>query len=102
MEGPNKRPRHHVGFTIHEHEDSESESMDEGDFLEKADPIPVQYEHTRSVAEVVTDPPTESTVSQAASLSTFAIGGALKRNTDGSVVAPLVVNSKSEKHRKVC
>jgi ATP-dependent RNA helicase DHX37/DHR1 len=73
--------------------------MDEGDFLEKADPIPVQYEHTGSVAEVVTDPPT---VLQAASLSTFAIGGALKRNTDGSVVAPLVVNSKSEKHRKVC
>jgi len=38
----------------------------------------------------------------AASLSTFAVGGALKRNPDGSVIAALVVNNKSEKRRKVC
>jgi ATP-dependent RNA helicase DHX37/DHR1 len=100
MEGPNKRPRRHIDFTVHEHEDSESDAMDG---LEEADQMSVQYEHADSVtSEVAADPPTESTALHTASLSTFAVGGALKRNPDGSVVATLVVNNKSEKRRKVC
>ncbi|KAG1742366.1 P-loop containing nucleoside triphosphate hydrolase protein [Suillus paluster] len=103
MEGqPNKRRRRHNDFTVHEHGDSEGESdaMDGIDFGENADQTPVQYEHEGSVAkEFAADPPTTSTVSQPASVSTFAVGGALKRNPDGSVVAPIVVNKKSEKAR---
>ncbi|OAX44313.1 P-loop containing nucleoside triphosphate hydrolase protein [Rhizopogon vinicolor AM-OR11-026] len=100
VEGPNKRPRRHVDFTIHEHEDSESDdAMDGHDFVEKADQILAQFEHAGSVTdEVVADPPTET--SHTISLSTFDVGGALKRNPDGSVVVPVVVNNKSEKRRK--
>lgn len=99
MEGPNKRPRCHIDFTVHEHEDSESDAMYG---LEEADQMSLQYEHADSVTSEVADPPTESTTLHAASLSTFAVGGALKRNPDGSVIAALVVNNKSEKRRKVC
>ncbi|KAG2151417.1 P-loop containing nucleoside triphosphate hydrolase protein [Suillus clintonianus] len=99
---PNKRRRRHNDFTVHEHGDGEDESdaMDGVDF-EIVDQTPEQHdEHEDLVTtEFLSDPPAASTVSQPASLSTFAVGGALKRNPDGSVVAPLVVNKKSEKSR---
>ncbi|KAG1790271.1 P-loop containing nucleoside triphosphate hydrolase protein [Suillus plorans] len=105
MEGhPNKRRRRHNDFTIHEYGDSEDESdaMDGIGFVEKADQTPEQHdehEHEGPVTkEFFTDPPTASTVSQPAA-STFTVGGALKRNPDGSVVAPLVVNKKNAKSR---
>ncbi|KAG1801054.1 P-loop containing nucleoside triphosphate hydrolase protein [Suillus variegatus] len=105
MEGhPNKRRRRHNDFTIHEYADSEDESdaMDGIGLVEKADQTPEQHdehEHEGPVTkEFFTDPPTASTVSQPAE-STFTVGGALKRNPDGSVVAPLVVNKKNAKSR---
>lgn len=99
MEGPNKRRRRHIDFAVHEHEDSESDATDE---LEEADQMSVQYEHADSVtSEVAADPPTESIALHTVNPSTFAVGGALKRNPDGSVVATLV-NNKSEKRQKVC
>lgn len=108
MEGhPNKRRRRHNDFTIHEYADSEDESdaMDGIGLVEKADQTPEQHdehEHEGPVTkEFFTDPPTASTVSQPAE-STFTVGGALKRNPDGSVVAPLVVNKKNAKSRIVC
>lgn len=103
MEGTNKRRGSHIDFTVYEHEDSEPDSDADGrDFLEKADQMSLKREDVGSVTkEAVVDPPTESTVLHIASLSTFAVGGALKRNSDGSVVTPLVVNNKNEKRRKV-
>ncbi|KAG1852016.1 P-loop containing nucleoside triphosphate hydrolase protein [Suillus tomentosus] len=105
MEGhPNKRRRRHNDFTIHEYGDSEdgSDAMDGIGFVERADQTPEQHdehEHEGPVTkEFFTDPPTASTVSQPAE-STFTVGGALKRNPDGSVVAPLVVNKKNAKSR---
>ncbi|KAG0703797.1 P-loop containing nucleoside triphosphate hydrolase protein [Suillus ampliporus] len=99
MEGQaNKRRRRHDNFTVHEHGDSEDE-YDAMDGVE-ADQVPTQYEHEGSVTkEFVADFPTASTGSQPASLTVFDVGGALKRNPDGSVVAPRVVNKKNEKAR---
>ncbi|KAG1882630.1 P-loop containing nucleoside triphosphate hydrolase protein [Suillus subluteus] len=103
MEGqPNKRRRRHNDFTVHEHgySEDESDAMDGVDFVEKTDKTSEQHdEHEGPVTkEFFADPPTASTVSQPA-LSVFTVGGALKRNPDGSVVAPLVVNKKSAKSR---
>ncbi|KAG2070349.1 hypothetical protein BDR04DRAFT_601344 [Suillus decipiens] len=103
MEGqPNKRRRRHNDFTVHEHGDSDSESdaMDGVDFVEKANKIPEQHEGP-VMKESFAEPATSSTVSQPVP-SAFTVGGALKRNPDGSVVAPLVVNKKSAKSRMVC
>ncbi|KAG2155816.1 P-loop containing nucleoside triphosphate hydrolase protein [Suillus bovinus] len=99
MEGhPNKRRRRHNDFTIHEYGDSEGESDAMDDFVETADQTPQHDEHEGPVTKEFFDPTLASTVSQPA-LSTFAVGGALKRNPDGSVVAPLVVNKKNGKSR---
>jgi len=76
--------------------------MDELDFTETADRMSVQYEREGSVVKEVADPPAKSTVFQIDDLSTFAVDGALRRNPDGSVVAPVVVNNRSEKGRMVC
>jgi ATP-dependent RNA helicase DHX37/DHR1 len=106
MEGqPNKRRRHHIDFTVREHEDSESESdaLDGADFVEKANQTPEHDdEHEGPMTkEFFADPPTALTASQSApSVST--VGGALKRNPDGSVVAPIVVNKNNAKNRMVC
>jgi len=97
MEGPNKRQRRHVDFTVHEYEDSEfdSDAMNEPDSLKKDNQMSLQREPMGSVAkEVVAGTPTEVMDVQT---STFVVGGALKRNPDGSVVAPLV----SKKGQKV-
>jgi ATP-dependent RNA helicase DHX37/DHR1 len=106
MEGqPNKRRRRHNDFSVHEHEDDEGESdaMDGVDFVERVEQTQEQHDgHEGAVTkEFFADPPTASIVSQPP-LSVFTIGGALKRNPDGSVVAPLVVNKKSAKSRMVC
>lgn len=103
MEGqPNKRRRRHNDFTVHEHEDGEGESdaMDGVDLVEEVDQMPDQYDgHEGPVTkESSADPPTASIVSQPPQFA-FTVGGALKRNPDGSVVAPLVVNKKSAKSR---
>jgi ATP-dependent RNA helicase DHX37/DHR1 len=106
MEGqPNKRRRRHNDFTVHEHEgdEDESDAMDGIDFVESVEQTPERHDgHEGPVTkEFFADPPTVSIVSQPP-LSTFTVGGALKRNPDGSVVAPLVVNKKNAKSRMVC
>lgn len=103
MDGqPNKRRRRHNDFTVHEHEDDEGESdaMDGVGYVERVEQTQEQHDgHEGPVTkEFFADPPTASIVSQPP-LSVFTVGGALKRNPDGSVVAPLVVNKKSAKSR---
>ncbi|KAG1780475.1 hypothetical protein EV702DRAFT_1276324 [Suillus placidus] len=70
---PNKCRRRHNDFTVHEH--GADQTLEQHDEHEGPGPV---------TKEFFADPPTASTVLQPA-LSTFTVGGALKRNSDGSV-----------------